>query len=146
MTVALKKIKRDKFKDAIDTVVNNFNTNGEISIDENYLNSISEDVFVNSKPVNVHFDIDGYDLILNEEGYTYNKLAKIGMKLHKEMVDVDGKTIPKYIYYEKEVWAYLSLTVFKNIVKQLRLDDDDKITEKKINNIKNRFAFPLVYD
>ena len=41
--------------------------------------------------------------------------------------------------YEKEIWAYLSFKVFSDIVKKLRLEDDDKISVDKIK----RFYFNI---
>lgn len=115
-----------------DAVINDFKTNHILSFDINFIDEHAEDILINGNDCFVEIDINGYNEILSKDNYTYEKLAEIGMKLHKELKDIEGKSIPKYIFYEKEMWAYLSITAFADIVKRLRLDDD-KINENKIS-------------
>jgi hypothetical protein len=49
----------------------------------------------------------------------YTKLAKVGMALHNDF-KLATVNIPRNVFYEKEFWAYLSLTHFKDVVKGLR--------------------------
>jgi hypothetical protein len=53
------------------------------------------------------------------------------MELNKD-IKSNEVDIPRNLLYEKEFWAYLSMTCFKDVVRELRLKDTGNITENKI--------------
>lgn len=132
MEVYLKRVKKTSFDDLLKDVIENFIANNEIEIEDERLESDSENVLIDGKQIKLNYDIDKYYSIVNSDKATFTKLTEIGMLLHKETKDVDGISIPKNILYEKEVWSYLSFKVFKDIVKQLRLEDDSKMTADRV--------------
>lgn len=132
MQVTLRRIKKIKFDEVKKSVIDTFEATKTISLNEDTLEENSEDIFVGGKKINLEYSVEKYLDIVDSDDLTYIKLTKIGMLLHKESVDVNGIIIPKNIFYEKEVWAYLSFKVFFEIVKKLRLDDDNKMTADKV--------------
>ena len=54
--------------------------------------------------------------------------------MHKDLKS-ETVAIPRNLLYEKELWAYLSMTVFKSIVKELRMKDDDIVSTRKRQRI-----------
>lgn len=142
MNVVLKRIRRTSFDNVKKIVLENFNSTHSIELDGDILEKNSENVLVTGKTITISYSLEKYVEIVNSNMKTYEKLAEIGMLLHSETKDINGTSIPKNIFYEPEVWAYLSFKVFFDVVKSLRLDDDDKITEDKIErfffNTKNK--------
>ena len=130
MTFKLCRINKDKFDELLQLETGIFESMGEIIFDS-IRDQYSQPVVVNGQYVDLDIDIDKYQKIVDEDVYGYTKFAKVGMELHKDLSS-SSVVIPRNIFYEKEIWAYLSLTVFKNIVKALRLKDSDKVTPNKI--------------
>lgn len=137
MEIKLKRLKKYTYDDLLQKTIDDFEINHTISIDNEEVERFSELVLVSGKTITLNYDIDEYKRIVESDEPTYKKLAQIGMMLHKDTKDIDGTDIPTNILYESEVWAYLSLTIFKDVVKKLRLDDDEKMTADKIK----RFIF-----
>lgn len=144
MRVILKRIKKADFDELKKKVLNNFETNHTIELDICDLENKSEDVIVAGKQISLDYNVGEYEAIVDGDEATYQKLAKIGMLLHRDTRDANGTAIPKNILYEPSVWAYLSFKVFKDVVKKLRLEDDDKMTTDKIEryyfNVKNQIS------
>ena len=132
MEVYLKRIKRSSFDEVKEMVLDRYNSDKVIELSDDVLEQNSENIIINGKMIELHYSIEKYLDIVNSNEATYMKLAKIGMLLHSETKDNNGITIPKSILYEKEVWAYLSFKVFLDVIKLLRLDDEEKITLDKI--------------
>ncbi len=138
MEITLKRIKRDSYDSVMKRVIDNFTVCKLIELDEKDLEDNSELIFVDGNEIIINYDVEQYTRIVdNDDLKTYEKLALIGMLLHKETKDINGIHIPQNVLFEKEVWSYLSFKVFTNIVKKLRLEDDDSINEDKIE----RFFF-----
>ncbi len=132
MEVYLKRIKKTSYDNLKRDVIGKFEESKVIELEDDLLEDNSENVIINGKLIKLNYSIDKYLEIVDSDEPTYVKLAKVGMLLHKETKDVEGVEIPKNILYEKEIWAYLSFKVFFEIVKKLRLDNDLKMTSKKI--------------
>jgi len=132
MEITLKRIKKDSFDELLEHTLEIYAKKKELIIDEEYVQNCSEIVYVSGVEVKCSFELEQYNEIVSRDDKGYNKLADIGMLLHKELRTKASGNIPKNILYEKEIWAYLSLTIFKDIVKKLRLDDDEKMNEDKI--------------
>lgn len=149
MELLLKRIKRTEFDDLMKLVIERFEENGNIELSDEELEKVSESVLIDGKHIKFDYDIGEYMKIVDSEEYTYNKLAKIGMKLHKDSKDIDGVVIPTNVLYEKEVWTYVSFKAFKEVIKKLRLDDEAKMTSKKIEqyffNVRTRSRTGLLF-
>jgi len=132
MEVTLKRIKQTAWDDLMRGITSHFKETQNIVIDNNIVEASAEDVLIDGGTVSFDVDVNKYKRIVDSDVYTYEKLADLGMQLRKDFKTRDGYELPDNIMNEKEVWAYLSLTVFKDIVKSLRMDDDDKINADKI--------------
>ena len=137
MEVILRRISKDAWDDLMQGVTSEFKRTQNIVIDNVAVEVAAEDILINGEPVKFDIDVDKYKKIVESDVYTYEKLADLGMLLRNDFKMKSGETLPANIMNEKEVWAYFSLTVFKDVVKSLRMDDDDKINVDKIE----RFYF-----
>lgn len=131
MEVLLKRIKRSSFDEVKQDVINNYLANKVIDIDDDVLEKNSEEILINGKQIELCYSLEKYIEIVSSQDPKHIKNAQVGMLLHKETKATD-LAIPKNVLYEKEVWAYLSLKVFKEIVYKLSFDDD-KVNEDKIS-------------
>ena len=135
MQIELKRIKKTEYDDLKKSVLDHFNSTKEIYLSEETLEKSSESVLVDGNKVWIEYSVCEYETVVNEDNPNYIKLAKLGMLLHRESKDISGKKIPESIWYEKEVWSYLSFKVFKDVLKKLKLEDDDKITPDRIERV-----------
>ena len=131
MVIQLRKIKKDRFDDLRKNITDAFEATGQLSFSDDVVEAASEAIIADGKPVELDVDIDKYIGIATEATFGYTKFAKIGMELHKDFSS-GTVAIPRNVFYEKELWAYLSMTCFKDVVKELRLKDAGSITENKI--------------
>ena len=131
MIITLSRIKKDKFDDLVRLVLGEFETTGELAFDEKVIEEYSEPIVIDGQAVELVIDLDKYQAIIDEDSFGYTKNTKVGMLLHKDLKS-DTVEIPRNIFYDYEVWAYLSLTCFKDIVKHLREKGLKKITEKTL--------------
>ena len=131
MKTIIKRIKKDCFDGFMDRTISKFEKTGELLLSEDLIEANSEPIFIGGQTVEIDIDIDKYKNIASEDTFGYSKFAKVGMELHKDFKSSEVE-IPTNILYEKELWAYISLTSFKDVVKELRLKDEGKITPNKI--------------
>ena len=137
MNVKLRKIKKDHFDDLTKVIIGEFKSTGTLSFNDEIIESYSEPFIINGEQLEVEIDIDKYNSIVSEDVFGYTKMAKVGMELHKDL-KLTNIQIPRNVFHEKEFWAYLSLTIFKDVVKGLRTSlEEDKVNEDKIK----RFYF-----
>lgn len=137
MKFPLCKIDKNRFDELKNKIITEFEQTGTLHLSEDVVAQYSIPLTIDGKMVEADIDIEAYDLIISEETYGYTKSAKIGMQLHKELKSTEV-SIPGNIFYEKEFWAYLSLTIFKDVVKGLR----SSLEEGKANADKiSRFYF-----
>lgn len=132
MIYKLKRIKKEYFDDVLDTVAKNSEKNKAIIVDNEYVENFSEEITINGKEISIDIDKTKYDEAISKHHYGYSKLAEVAMLLHKDIKDVDGQIIPKNMLYEREIWAYLSLVIFKDLIIKLRIHDPKDITYDKI--------------
>ena len=137
MDVVLKRISKDAWDGLMQDITSKFKRTQSIIIDSVAVEDAAEDILINGETVKFDIDVDKYKKIVESDVYTYEKLADLGMLLRKDFKMKNGEALPSNIMNEKEVWAYFSLTVFKDVVKSLRMDDDDKVNVDKIE----RFYF-----
>lgn len=137
MEVVLKRISKDAWDELMRSMTSQFESTKNLVIDDLAVESASEDILINGETVRINVDVDKYKEIVDSDVYTYEKLADLGMLLRNDFKMKNGEALPTNIMNEKEVWAYFSLTIFKDIVKSLRMEDDDKINIDKIE----RFYF-----
>ena len=119
MNIELRRIDKTRFDELMDKVLKSFEATGTLSIDNELIESYATPLTINGHIAEMYLDIDKYQAIADEETYGYTKLAKVGMALHNDF-KLATVNIPRNIFYEKEFWAYLSLTHFKDVVKGLR--------------------------
>ena len=131
MLVKLCKIKKDCFDNFLKQVITEFGATGSLSFNDDIVEENSEPVLIEGKQIELEINIDKYLGIAKEPALGYTKFAKVGMELHNDFRS-DEVTLPRNLFYEKELWAYLSMTSFKEVIKELRLKDSGKITVNKI--------------
>ena len=131
MIVTLSRIKKDKFDDLVRLVLGEFEATGELTFDEKIIEEYSEPILIDGQSIELDIDLDKVQAIIDEDSFGYSKNTKVGMLLHKDLKS-DTVEIPRNIFYDYEVWAYLSLTCFKDIVKSLREKGLKQITEKNL--------------
>lgn len=131
MIVTLCKIKKENFDDLQQDVLKIFNDTGNLTVSEETISLNSEPILIDGKTIDIEIDVGKYMSIAKEDSFGYTKFAKVGIALHQDIKSSDV-VIPRNIFYEKEFWAFLSMTVFKDVVKELRLKEEGKITENKI--------------
>lgn len=131
MIVTLSRIKKDKFDDLVHLVLGEFEATGELTFDETVVEEYSEPILIDGRTVEFDIDLDKYQAIIDEDSFGYTKNAKVGMLLHKDLKSHIVE-IPRNTFYDYEVWAYLSLTCFKEIVKRLREKGLKQITQKTL--------------
>ena len=130
MNMELKRIKKMDFDEVLNDYINSFNETGDLKVNEELLDNSSENILVNGEKVVVDIDMEVYSQIIQKDEYTYQKSAEIGMELHKDLKDINGKLIPRYYFVQKELWAYLTLKYFHSMMVELKLDS--KVNEEKI--------------
>ena len=132
MLVKLSKIKKECFDELKNIIIDDFKSKGFLSLNDGLVEMYSAPLIINGKEVELEIDIDKYEKIVNEDTFVYTKMAKVGMELQKDF-ELASEYIPRNIYHDKEFWAYLSLTTFKNVVKGLRASlEEGKINADKI--------------
>lgn len=119
MNIELRRIDKTRFDELMEKVLKDFESTGTLSFDNELIESYATPLTVNGYIAEMYLDVDKYQAIANEETYGYTKLAKVGMALHNDF-KCASVNIPRNVFYEKEFWAYLSLTYFKDVVKGLR--------------------------
>lgn len=134
MKITLRKIKKACFDDLRKVIVKNFEATGSLNFPEELIESNSETIIIDGNCIEIDIDIDKYKRIITENTYDYTKFAKIGMALHKDLKS-DTVNIPRNIFYEKELWAYLAMTVFCDVVWALKLEGKGTVTGDKISKI-----------
>lgn len=131
MIVTLCKIKKESFDNLQQDVLKIFSDTGSMVVSDEAVTLNSEPILIDGKTIDIEIDVEKYMSIAKEDSFGYTKFAKVGIALHQD-IKSNEVVIPRNIFYEKEFWAYLSMTVFKDVVKELRLKEDGKITENKI--------------
>ena len=104
MKIKLYRIKKEKYDDLLQLVVNNFNQSGNLVFDVEIVQSYSEPIIIEGENIEVDIDIDKYAKMASESEFGYTKFAKIGMCLHKDF-NSEKLNIPRNIFYEKEFKA-----------------------------------------
>ena len=137
MEVVLKRISKDAWDELMQSVTSEFERTQKIAIDDVAVENAAEIVCINGEAIKIDIDVEKYKKIANTDAFIYEKRTDLGMLLCNDLKMKDGQALPYNILNEKEVWAYLSLTVFKDVVKALSLADEEKISVDKIR----RFYF-----
>lgn len=131
MLVKLCRIKKDCFDKLQEYIITEFDATGTLSFNDDIIEENSEPVLVDGKQIELEIDINQYLDIAKEPTFGYTKFAKVGMELHKDFRS-NTVALPRNLFYEKELWAHLSMTSFKEVIRELRLKNSGKITENKI--------------
>lgn len=132
MKFLLRKIKKDKFDDLKNSVIETFESTGMLFFPDELIESSSEPVLLAGRQLEIEIDMDKYLSIINEPPPYYSRQARVGMELYKDFRSTSEK-LPRNLFYEKEFWAYMSLTIFKDVVKGLRkVLDENQPTSNNI--------------
>ena len=132
MVIKLQRIKKECFDELKNIIIEDFKSSGILSFNDELVEEYSAPLIINGKEVELEIDIVKYEKIVSEDAFVYTKMAKVGMELQKDFESAT-EYIPRNIYHEKEFWAYLSLTLFKDVVKGLRASlEEGKISADKI--------------
>lgn len=141
--IKLKRIKKDCMNSLLNKMVDDYEKTSKINyLGMEMIEVDSEVIKIDGVSIDVEIDLEKYNMILEDEKLPnkYEKLSKLGIQLHKDMKMKNGRRIPSAILYDHRLWAYLSLTVFVEIIEKLWLievDDEkakDKIRKYYFNN------------
>ena len=131
MKIPFRKIKRDKYDDLLNSVLETFKNTGKVVVNIEDVEDCAEDILIMGKQIKLDIDVDKYLGIANADTFNYDKNTDIAMMLYMDFRS-DDVIIPRNILCEKEVWTYYSLTVLKDVVDALKMSDPEKISENKI--------------
>ena len=109
MKVLLKKIKKDKFDELKNSIIEDFESTGTLSFPEELIESNSEPILIGGQQAEIEIDIDKYLSFINDPPPYSTRQAKVGMELYKDFKSA-STSLPRNLFYEKEFWAYMSLT------------------------------------
>lgn len=115
MDVVLKRISKDAWDGLMQSITLEFERTKEVVIDEVAVENAAIPILISGEKVVVDINPSKYVQILESDTYKYEKLAKLGIELHKDFRLSNGAPIAANIMYEKELWAYLSMTVLKEV-------------------------------
>ena len=133
MKIKLCKIKKECFDDLKNSIISDFESTGTLSFPADLIESNSEPILISGQEVEVEINLDKYLSIVKENTFYYTRQAKVGMELHKDLITTATVQLPRNLLREKEFWAFMSLTIFKDVVSGLRASlDSGKITASKI--------------
>ena len=127
MEVVLRRISYAKYDDFIDNNINNFANINKDFFEKQWSNS-TEDIIIGGKAVIVEIDVGRFTNL-------FDTIIKINNQNPMEAIDTNyaemlyscltiNSNVPKYILYEKEVWAYLNCFVFFDVVKKRFFPDE----------------------
>ncbi|MGN1295423.1 MAG: DUF6339 family protein [Bacilli bacterium] len=94
------------------------------------IESLSENIIIDGNIVEINLDIDEYNEIIKKSESKGESSKLLAKKLHKDFV-FQSEKLPRSIMYTKEIWTYLNLIFFKEIIKE-KYFDDGKISVDKI--------------
>ena len=144
MKFQLKRVKNDCYDEIVDTALKNFF--GTIEETKQKVETESDFVLINGKKIDIDIDLDLYFGILEKYQKAEKRDIEIAKLLHKDFKN-SSISIPDYILYEKEVWTYLNICVFFDIVSKRYPDIKDHKNEEAKNKIKNfYFCHNNTYD
>ena len=126
MEVTLKRIKKIAWDDLMTKLSSEYDRCHEVIIDNLEVEAASETILVDGQKVVINVEPSKYINIMKEDTYKYERLAKLGIELHKDIRMSNGEPIATKIMYEKELWAYLSMTVFKELAMLLVPEKGEK--------------------
>ena len=142
MEVVLKRIKAEKWDSLLEMVdVSTFfdkRKNEILSIVESY----SEEVLLNEEKIVIDINPNEYLNIVRSAPDKGASSIKIAEKLHKDFVK-NGKSIPLGIMMEKELWTYLNLTVFFDVVNEKYCYDKKDGIKGKIERTYFNYNAPI---
>ena len=131
MEITLRKIKYneyDNLKNKID-ITNFFDKSKNVIL--NVLEESSENVIFNNKEIKLNINPYEYLQIIRLNENKAEASAKIGELLHQQL-RLDNNVLPNSILYEKEVWTYLNLKVFFDVIEErfFYKKDNDNLKHK----------------
>ena len=130
--ITLKRLRKDSYDDLMSSVLSKYSEQGKICANEDEWNNKLNEIMVDGNPIKIAIDMERLEAIVKQDMPTYEKNALIGMELHKTLKKEDGSNIPFNILLEKEVWAYLNVFIFKDLIRDLYMEKPSKNDEDRI--------------
>lgn len=141
MDVKLRRIKTSgrHWDDLLNSIVDTYKETNEIIVDQQVIEDASETITIDGKELIVEVNLMEYEDVIKNFHLKQEIKPKIGMLLFKDFtVTKNGLMIPVNLLYDEAVWAYLSLTLFKNLVGKMFSFKDTGVDEEKVRDkIKN---------
>ena len=120
MKFILKKISYAKYDEFVEKIVDLFPDFDAEKLEKEY-GSYTEEVMIGSKCVTLDLDIEGMINSINEILSTNptNPMQEVDIKLAEMLYQrlYLDEFVPNYLFFEKEIWAYLNCFVLLEIVK-----------------------------
>ena len=84
----------------------------------------------NGKLVLIDIDLEKYEKIVNLPIYTYQKNAMISKELIADLRPIDSSiSIEPKVFYDKEIWSFLNVFVFRDIIWKLYFQKNDEVSD-----------------
>ena len=133
MEVILRRISYAKYDGFIEANIDHFASLSKEDFEKNY-DYVLEDICIDGETVLVNIDVEEMINIYNNviEFNEYNPMEAIDIRyaeLLYKALSVDTN-IPKYVLYEKEVWAYLNCFILLDVVKKRFFADEGSFLNK----------------
>ncbi len=138
MLIELKEIKSDKTGELLDRCISDYEQYQSITVTKDELDEISDYITYNNNQLTVDLDIERYQEIVDSNLQQYEKKAQLCYLIFKEFKDINGYMLPFNIAFKEEVWTYLNLAYFRDMIMKLLFDDDE---DKYYNSRIKRYYF-----
>lgn len=125
MLIELKKIKSDEVGPLLERCLSDYKKFNKLSITKEELDEISENITYESKKLAVDLDVDNYNKIVHSDLSQAKKKSQLCYLLNNEFKEINGYHIPFSVAFSKDVWTYLNLAYFKDMIMDLLFEEDD---------------------
>lgn len=133
MEAVLRRISYGKYDDFIEQNLSSFPSLSKDYFCKNY-EHVTEDIIVEGKAITFDIDIDEFIEIFENivEFNDQNPMEAIDIKFAEMLYKTFTlhTSIPKYVMYEKEVWAYLNCFVLFDIVKKRFFSNEESLKDE----------------
>lgn len=121
----LKRVQINKYDELFEMIdVSNFFKKDKNEI-LNILEANSEVIKINDKPIEINLNIEEYEQLMELYPKKGDSSVAIAQKLYQDF-RLGDVPLPKWLMYEKEMWTYLNLTIFFDLVQKKYIDFNEK--------------------
>lgn len=132
MLITLKKIKAEELRELQEKCLYDYKTYQRITVTQDELDRVSEIITYNNKPLQVDFDIEKYKEIICSDMKNFEKKSQLCHCINNDFKEINGYYISFNTMFSKEMWTYLNLSYFKDMITELLFEDDDEHYESRI--------------